>query len=174
MSSWTSEVPLKVFLWHLHWQSPKQHKTRIQNRHSHYRDSADEWILQRSSFAPLRVFAYEYHLDREKKRILRHYETVHFWQYFYIVLCGHYSSRQGEGERESWPLDNVGGHYHIKRWLTGTKGFSLLQKKSIGYWKSDNTPLCKCTLQAKKHFPIRVKYAVQLYIASLSLFQRER
>lgn len=25
----------------------------------------------------------------------------------------------------------MGGHYHIKRWLTGTKGFSLLQKSRL-------------------------------------------
>lgn len=40
-----SSFQIKVLLWHLHCQSPKQHKTCIQNRHSHYRDSTNEWIL---------------------------------------------------------------------------------------------------------------------------------
>lgn len=105
--------------------------------------------------------------------VLRRYETIHFCQYFYIVLYGHYwslcvTSRRGgrEGERENWPLDNVGGHYRIERWLTGTKGFSLLQKSRLGIEKRDNTLLCKCTSQAKKNtFPVRLyNYTWQLWV----------
>lgn len=60
---------------------------------------------------------------------------------FHIVLFGHYSSlhvkADRDREKENWPLDIVGGHYRFERWLTGTKGFSVFQKKSIGDIEED-------------------------------------
>lgn len=85
----------------------KQQKTSIQSRPSHYRDSAEEWILQRSSSSPLRVFAYEYHLGREKnifRGIMKPSTSVSIFTLFCVVIT-RASVSQADRERESERID---------------------------------------------------------------------
>lgn len=67
----------------------------------------------------------------------------------------------------------MGEHYRIERWLTGTKGFSLLQKSRLDIEK-----------KATSHYYVSAHYEQNTFshksatgrtiIAALSLFQRER
>lgn len=90
---------------------------------------------------------------QKRKKYLRDYETVHFWQYFYIDLQNHYSSfctgsRQRGRERDltpwwcGWALP----HQEV---VDRYKRLQFTLKKSIGYWKSDDTSLCKSTFSHK-------------------------
>lgn len=156
----------------------KQQKTGIQNRPSHYHDSAEEWILQRSSSSPLTVSAYEYHLGREKNdfEALWNHPLLSVFLHCFVwsLLEPLYHKQTGRGrarELTSWYRGRALAHWEL---VDRYKRLQLTPKKSIGYWKSDNTLWCKCTLQAKKPFPIRVQCAAQLYTAALSLFQRKQ
>lgn len=66
----------------------------------------------------------------------------------------------------------MGGHYRVERWLTGTKGFSLLQKSRLDIEK-----------KATSHYYVSAHYKQNTFshksaigrtiIAALSLFERK-
>lgn len=80
----------------------------------------------------------------------------------------------GEREKQNWPLDNVGGHYRIERWLTGTKGFSLLQKSRLDIEKKKATSHYYVSAHYKQNAFSHKSAIGRTVIAALSLFQRER